>query len=131
MMPDERARLLELLGHEGRWCRAVEALDADGRGVAYDDASAVAWDLTGAVCHLFGWERARVLFAQLERHLLGKRHVPGWPVRDTAIDSMTALQAFNDRADLTFAVLRARLERMPVWTGAARAGSNGAGAGSG
>lgn len=117
MMADEKAQLLALLAHEGKWCRAVEAHDALGDAVRYDDESAVAWDLTGALCRLFGWQRARVLFRQIDRHIHGKRMARGWPPRDTELDAMAALQDFNDRADTTFEAVRERIETMPVWHG--------------
>lgn len=120
MMPDEKTQLLALLEHHGKWCRDAEALDASGNGVVYDDDAAVAWDLTGALCRLFGWERACVLFGQLDRHIHGKRIMLGWPERDTEMDAMAALQEFNDRTDTTFALLRERIETMPVWQGSSR-----------
>jgi len=113
MMPDEKEQLLALLEHADKWCRHAEALDANGCGVVYDDDAAVAWDITGALCRLFGWQRACVLFGQLERHILGKRRTVGWPIHDTAVDAMAALQEFNDRADTTFDALRERIEAMP------------------
>ncbi len=121
MMPNEKTQLLGLLEHPGKWCRNAEALDAGGNGVVYDDDAAVAWDLTGALCRLFGWQRACVLFEQVERHIVGKRRTAGWPLRDTGIEAMKALQEFNDRADTTFDVLRERLEAMPVWNSGNRA----------
>lgn len=117
VMPDEKEQLLALLEHEGTWCCDAEAHDANGDAVTYDDAAAVAWDITGALCRLFGWQRARVLFGQLDRHIHGKRMASGWPARDTELDAMVALQDFNDRADTTFEMLRERLETMPVWHG--------------
>jgi hypothetical protein len=120
MMPDEKTQLLGLLERDSRWCRNAEALDASGHGVAYDDDAAVAWDITGALCQLFGWERACVLFEQLDRHIHGRRIKFGWPIRDTEMDAMAALQEFNDRAGTTFASLRERLETMPVWQGNSR-----------
>lgn len=117
MMPDEKTRLLELLAHSGRWCQGVEAHDAQGDAVTYDDERAVAWDITGALCRLFGWERSRVLFEQLDRHVHGKRNTLGWPPRNVALDAMAALQEFNDRSETTFDLLRERIESMPVWHG--------------
>ena len=73
MMPDEKAQLLALLEDERRWCRDAEARDADGNSVSFHDATAVAWDITGALCRLFGWRRACELFRQLDRHIHGKR----------------------------------------------------------
>ena len=58
MMPDGKALLLALLDHAGKWSRNAEALDASGNGVVYDDDAAVAWDITGALRRLFGWQRA-------------------------------------------------------------------------
>ena len=117
MMPDEKERLLGLLEREGSWCQGTEAQDADGIPVRYDDEAAVAWDITGALCRLFGWQRACVLFGQIDRHLNGKRTTFGWPRRNTDVDAMVALQEFNDRADTTIALLRGQVESMPVWQG--------------
>lgn len=97
MMPDEKTQLLALLEHHGKWCRDAEAHDANGDPVTYDDDAAVAWDITGALCRLFGWQRACVLFGQMERHIVGKRRTVGWPMRDTGIDAMKALQDFTTR----------------------------------
>jgi hypothetical protein len=120
MMPEEKQQLLGLLDFEHRWCRDAEAHDANGNAVRYDDAAAVAWDITGALCRLFGWRRACELFGQLDRHINGKRVVTHWPVRDAEIDAMAALQEFNDRADTTFKIVREQLETMPVWHGNSR-----------
>jgi len=120
MMTDEKERLLALFEHERAWCQDAEAHDVDGAPVRYDDETAVAWDITGALCRLFGWQRACVLFAQLDRHIHGKRITSGWPRRDTDMDAMAALQGFNDRADTTFALLRGQIESMPVWQGSSR-----------
>jgi hypothetical protein len=115
-MPDEKTQLLALLEQADKWCRNAEAIDARGNGVFYDDDTAVAWDITGAVCRLFGWECACALFEQLERHFFGKRPISGWPPRDTVIDAMKALQDFNDSADTTFELMHERLAAMPVWS---------------
>ena len=128
MMPDEKTQLLALLEHHGKWCRDAEAHDANGEPVRCDDDAAVAWDITGALCRLFGWQRACVLFGQMERHIVGKRRTVGWPMRDTGIDAMKALQDFNDRADTTFDVLRERIEAMPVWSSGNRADGSAVGA---
>ncbi len=120
MMPDEKDQLLALLHHAGSWCRHAEAHNADGQPVHYDDQSAVAWDITGALCLLFGWHRAGVLFTQLERHLVGKRPTVGWPVPDSTIEAMTTLQEFNDRKDLTFSGLREQIETIPSWNSGRR-----------
>ena len=121
MISDEKAQLLALLEHADKWCREAEARDANGHAVCFDDDAAVAWDITGALCRLFGWHRACVLFGQLERHIVGKRRIVGWPVRDIAIDAMKALQDFNDRTETTFEMLRERIEAMPIWNSGSRA----------
>ena len=121
MISDEKTQLLTLLGHEGNWCRDAEAHDANGTPVHYDDQFAVAWDLTGALCRLFGWRRACELFVQLERHIIGKKRIVGWQVTAPGIDAMRALQDFNDRTDTSFDILRQRIEAIPVWNGGSRA----------
>jgi hypothetical protein len=113
----EKAQLLALLKHQGNWCRDAEAHDAGGEPVHYDDPSAVAWDITGALCRLFGWQRACALFRQFDRHVNGRRKEIGWPVRDAEMHAMGALQDFNDQVGMTFEVLRQRIESMPVWHG--------------
>jgi len=120
MMPEEKEQLLSFLDHERRWCRDAEARDANSDAVGYDDAAAVAWDVTGALCRLFGWQRACVLFGQLDRHINGKRVAIGWPARDAEMDAMCALQDFNDRVDKTFDVMRERIETILVWHGNVR-----------
>jgi len=117
MMPEEKEQLLALFDHERRWCRDAEANDIHCDAVRYDDDAAVAWDVTGALCRLFGWQRACVLFGQLDRHIHGKRVAIGWPARDAEIDAMGALQDFNDQTDMTFDRVRERIETMPVWHG--------------
>jgi len=120
MMPEEKEQLLALLDHERRWCRDAEAHDANSDAVHYDDDAAVAWDVTGALCRLFGWRRACVLFGQLDRHINGRRVAIGWPAGDAEMDAMGALQDFNDRVGMTFDMMRERIETMPVWHGNAR-----------
>lgn len=115
MMPEEKTQLLALLEHDGKWSQNAEARDANGDPVTYDDEAAVAWDITGAICRLFGWQRASVLFGQIDRHIFGKHKNVGWPVPDPGLAAMKALQDFNDRADTTFDTLRTRIEAMPVW----------------
>lgn len=115
-MPEEKTKLLELLDHQAHWCRDAEARDCEGEAVRYDDDLAVAWDITGAVCRLFGWKRACTLFAQIERHFNGRPKYYGWPGRDIEMEAMRALQNFNDRAETTFEALRSRLESLPVWS---------------
>jgi len=119
MMHEEKEQLLALLDHERRWCRDAEAHDANGDAVHYGDDAAVAWDVTGALCRLFGWQRACVLFEQLDRHINGKRVAVGWPRGDAEMVAMGALQDFNDRVDMTFDVMRERIESIRVWQGPA------------
>jgi len=118
MMPEEQAEILALFECEERWCREAEASDANGEPVQFDDSDAVAWDITGAMCLLFGWPRARVLFGQLEQHITGQKR-PYRYDRDPVIDAMVALQDFNDRTETTYETLLAHLRTMPVWHGAA------------
>ena len=120
MMPEEKERLLAFLDHERRGCRNAEAHDANGDAVQYDDNVARAWHLTGALCRLFGWQRACVLFGQLDRHINGKRLAPGRAVDDAELCAMGALQDLNDRVGVTFDVVRERIETIPVWHGNAR-----------
>ncbi len=126
MMPDERDQLLTLFHAPTRWTQHVEAMDQRGEPVRYDSAGAVAWDLTGAICHLFGWRRGLALFEQLDRHAHGKRAAVGWPPRDTALDAFSRLQALNDGDETTFADVRQLIETMPVWRGGRTAGAEGA-----
>jgi hypothetical protein len=119
MMPSEKEELLALFDREQRWCQDAEACDLEGNAVQFDDAAAVAWDITGALCRLFGWERARVLFGQLERHINGKRR-PHWYNQSPEIESMLALQDYNDRADTSFDRMLGQLGTMPVWHGKTR-----------
>ena len=44
----------------------------------------------------------------------------GWPRRDAEVEAIAVLQDFNDRFDTTFALLRERIETMPVWQGNSR-----------
>ena len=121
MMPEEKTKLLELFDDERRWCRNAEARDENDQSVHYDDAAAVAWDLTGALCHLFGWPRALVLFGQVQRHIAGNhRRVSGWPTRLNSIEAMQSLQEFNDGEGTRFPELHAKLECLPVWKAGAR-----------
>ncbi|MCO6435505.1 MAG: hypothetical protein J5J06_00265 [Phycisphaerae bacterium] len=115
MMHDEKEQLLTLFASPGAWCRNAEAVDVNGEHVAYDNAMAVAWDLSGAMCHLFGWQRAFVLFDQCDRHIHGKRETYGWPVPDEELRAMISLQEFNDRDDTTLEVIRGQIESMPIW----------------
>jgi len=117
MRSEEKRQLLALFDHEHRWCREAEAQNVRGEAVRYDDAAATAWDITGALCHLFGWHRASELFAQLDRHINGRREVARRRACNVVINSMVALQNFNDRCDMTFELVRGQLESMPIWSG--------------
>jgi len=117
MVQAEKDKLLALLDSEERWCQDAEARDEDGNPVRHSDVAAVAWDISGALCRLFGWRRARELFVQLDRHVNGRREPVYRPARDAGIDSMVALQAFNDRDDTTFEVLREQIRTIRVWHG--------------
>lgn len=115
MLPVERDKLLEFFGDQEHWCQNAEARDAGGEAVCYSDDAAVAWDLTGGMCLLFGWRRACALFQQVERHILGRR---GRQVaRSPEIEAMAALQDYNDRADTTHEMVVGQLRTMPVWKG--------------
>lgn len=114
MLIKEKEKILAFFTDPQRWCRNAEARDETGEAVRYDHPSAVAWDMTGLMCLLFGWRRARELFCQLDRHIHGARRVE-WPWADTAITSMVALQERNDENDTTFDMVIKWLQTMPVW----------------
>ena len=116
MMENERERLIALLADESAWCQDVEARDKDGNPVRYDQDKAVAWDLTGATCYLFGWRRACVLFEQLGRHILGKKR-PMHIQRNPPLYAMAELQAYNDREEMTHAEIMEKLRTTPIWRG--------------
>ena len=120
MLPDEKEQLLALFDSDRRWCQDAEARDVYGRPVKFHDPLATSWDITGAMCHLFGWTRACTLFGQLERHINGNRRLlRGWS-RDAAIESMVTLQTYNDRPETEFEVIFTLFETMPVRTGVSR-----------
>lgn len=113
MLAHEKDKLLLLLAGPGCWCQGAEARDGHGDAVQYGDPAATAWDLTGAVCRLFGWKRALCLFPQIEEHLLPRpRGLPRF--RRTEIGAMTALQDYNDRSDLTYDAIIGQLRAMPA-----------------
>lgn len=120
MTQDERHALLELLDHSDRWCQDHEARDATGTPTSFDADDAVAWDLTGALCRLFGWDRACALFGQFDRHINGKQGSVLLS-RDTGIGAMVALQTFNDDPNRTYAEIRSCIDSMPIWTSGTRA----------
>jgi hypothetical protein len=117
MMPHEKAELLALFQEEQRWCRDAEARDSKGNPVWFNNPDAVAWDVTGALCHLFGWARASQLFRQLHRHINGRKAVDTrvLPKDGSDVPSMVALQEFNDRPDMTYLAIREEIETMPAW----------------
>lgn len=119
MMQHEKDELLRLLDTASRWCRHAEARDRRGQAVRFDDPAAAAWDLTGAVCLLFGWARALELFPQLERHLTGHNRAARRPrlllKNEPRIISMVAVQEYNDCSEITYEQIRGRLESLPVY----------------
>ena len=112
MLQDERDRLLALFVAREYWCQGAEARDVDGEAVRYDDSTAVAWDITGGMCLLFGWQRACALFRQVGGHILGEGDPR--PARSPEIESMAALQDYNDRRDTTYKKIIEHLRTMPV-----------------
>jgi hypothetical protein len=113
----EKDRILALLGNSRSWCQEAEARDGQKLDVRFDDPTAAAWDLTGAVCHLFGWDRAMELFLQLARHLPGRKPSTGrrgQPPRDMQISAMAALQDFNDQSQTTHESMIAWLTSIPI-----------------
>jgi hypothetical protein len=117
MTQEEKNRVLTLLSSKSRWCQDAEARDHRGEDVRFDDAAAVAWDLTGAFCHLFGWERAMDLFPQLAHHLTGRRPTFGrhrGQPRGLQMASMIVLQDYNDQPNTGYESVMARLATVPV-----------------
>jgi hypothetical protein len=112
MMQNEKDKLLALFENESRWCRRVEARDARGDPVHYNDEAATAWDVVGGLCFLFGWERACTLFVQVGRHITGVKR--GHAHRDVEMAAMASLQDFNDERDTTYDLVMERLRDMPV-----------------
>lgn len=112
MTQREKQELLELFSIPANWCQEMEARNWEGHSVRYDDPSAVAWDLTGGVCHLFGWERATELFPLMDRYVTGKK--PDQRATNPGIASMISLQEFNDSSETSFEILLLRLQSIPV-----------------
>jgi len=104
---------LALFGEPRRWCREVDAVDSQGQSVHYDDENAVAWDVVGGMCHVFGWQRACELFALVSRHLVGPHSSHTFSRTDMV--AMDALQEFNDHADTTFDLVVTKLRQLPIW----------------
>lgn len=124
MMTDEKRQLLEFFKDEASWTRDVEARDRSGTPVHYDDPTAVAWDLVGGLCRLFGWRRACTLFGQVQRHVAdGERRSFGWPAAQTDIEAMRSLQEFNDSATTDFNHLYEQLQSMPLSVPGVRRGA--------
>jgi hypothetical protein len=116
MLQHEKDQLLTLFETRNRWCKGSEARDATGEPVLYDDDCAVAWDLTGGLCHLFGWRRACQLFVQLDRHITGRKR--GFGTEDDTVTAMSALLDFNDAADVSYERVLEVVQNMQVWSGA-------------
>ncbi len=115
MTPDEKRELLALFDSKERWCQGCEARDEQGEPVSYGDEAAVAWDVVGGLCHLFGWRRACQLFEQVHRHVVGPSTVR---YRENAdMLAMGALFDYNDAFDTTHETLLSALKEMPVWRG--------------
>jgi hypothetical protein len=112
MMQHEKNKLLALFENESRWCQHVEARDERGRPVHYHDKKAVAWDVVGGMCLLFGWERACKLFGPVAWHVGG--HQRYLTYGDWEMTAMASLQNFNDKCDTTYALIMARLRVVQV-----------------
>lgn len=112
MTSQEEVQLLALLLDERHWCQSAEARRADRQPVAYSDPETIAWDLTGAVCHWFGWRRACELFIQIDR----RPHARAGAARvgNAATTAMVSLQSWNDDPRMSHPELLAVLERLPV-----------------
>jgi len=115
MTADEKKEMLSLFDREERWCKGSEARNGQGEPVSYNDESAVAWDLVGGLCHLFGWQRACQLFEQVHRHVAGPSTVRFRENSD--MHAMGALCDYNDALGTTYGMLVATLESMPIWRG--------------
>jgi hypothetical protein len=112
MMQNQKDKLLALFENESKWCQRVEARDAHGNPVHYNDEAATAWDVVGGLCVLFGWERACTLFVQIGRHITGVKR--SHACRDAEMAAMTSLQDFNDEPDTTYDLVMERLRDMPA-----------------
>ncbi len=115
MMPEEKEQLLQLFDDVKCWSQGAEARDDSGEPVSYSDKTAVAWDIVGGLCHLFGWRRACQLFEQLHRHMAGLSVMDAG--RESDVAALSALLDFNDAADTTHERVMAMLREMPVWRG--------------
>ncbi|MGB0715978.1 MAG: hypothetical protein ACPGXK_08870 [Phycisphaerae bacterium] len=114
MKSNEKAELLAFLDDAARWCRDAEARNSAGDAVHFDDEGAVAWDITGAVCRLFGWDRSQAIFEHMGRHMLEAAVTSPFTNDAPGIDAMRALQDFNDHTDTNYETMRTRIENIPV-----------------
>jgi hypothetical protein len=64
MLHNEKNPLLALFEIKNCWCQDAEARDASGDPVKFRDPLATTWDITSAICRLFGWKQACTLFGQ-------------------------------------------------------------------
>ncbi len=112
MTQQEKDKLLALFETEARWCQQVEARDDRGRPVHYSDKKAVAWDVVGGMCLLFGWERASKLFGPVARHITGLQRYLAYANWEMA--AMGALQDFNDQRDTTYVKIVSSLRSLTV-----------------
>lgn len=117
MIQDEKDRLIAFFDVESNWCRGMDAVDADGNAVHYDDDAAVSWDIVGGLCHLFGWKRACKLFEPMSRHFAKRRHLATAFQPNTEMVAMSALFDFNDDDGTTHELFMDRLRGLPVWHG--------------
>ncbi len=112
MTQEEKDLLLTLLSHPSKWCKDVEARDRRGEPVHYDDPQAVAWDIVGGMCRLFGWNRAVKLFCQTWQQLTGKPQP--YPVFASEIRAMQCLQDFNDLPQTNYELVISRIRGLKV-----------------
>lgn len=113
MTSREKQDLLDLFSIPANWCQETEARNWEGNSVRYDDPSAVAWDLTGGMCRLFGWDRAMELFPTVERYVAGRKP-EHQAAANPGIASMITLQDFNDNSETSFDILLHRLQSLPA-----------------
>jgi hypothetical protein len=109
----KKETLLDLLCDERRRCKGAEARGQHGNAVRYDDVTAVAWDLTGATCSLFGWQRARVLLYRFDGLITGRQREYRFG-QNSGIAALAALQDFNELGATTYDEISAGLSRMPA-----------------
>lgn len=112
MMHTEKEKLLALFASKSQWCQRFEARDERGKPVRYNDEDAVAWDVVGGMCLLFGWKRACELFEQTGRQITGVKRGAG--LGDHAIAAMVALLDFNDRYDTSYDLVMSKLRNIRV-----------------